>query len=224
MSSELEPTPEAGVSTYADDDSHLLRILGLNPANPKHQALVAVARHYRLDPLLGHVVVIDGSKPYITRDGLLHVAHLSGVFDGIEILEVGQTATHWTARCAVHRKDWTRPVVYPGRYPLNGHNKAYGPEMAIKTAEVMALRRAFDVTGIPTAEEAAVDDDDVAQATGRAALRRRVDALPDSHRDRLRAWCATEGIEPVVGTMTDEELDRFRAALAELEAESGNTS
>jgi hypothetical protein len=207
------------VSVYADDDAHLLRILGLNPANPKHQALVAVARHYGLDPLLGHVVVIDGTKPYITRDGLLHVAHRSGLFDGIEIVEAGQTDTHWTARCSVYRKDWSRPVTYPGRYPLNGRNKQYGPEMAIKTAEVMALRRAFDVTGVGVAEEAGLDEDDLEAAGGRARLRQRVDALTDTQRDALRAWCEAAGIQPRVGTMTDDQLDAVRAKLAELEAD-----
>ena len=52
----------------------IARLLGMNPSDPKTQAMVAVCARYELDPLLKHVVVIPGAGPYITRDGLLHVA------------------------------------------------------------------------------------------------------------------------------------------------------
>ena len=45
-----------------------------------------------------------------------------------------------------------RPFTYTGRYPTTGGNAKFAPEMAVKVAEVMALRRAFDVAA-PTAEE-----------------------------------------------------------------------
>jgi hypothetical protein len=46
----------------------------------------------------------------------------------------------------------TRPFRYYGRYPEKGKNRDFGPEMATKVAEVMALRRAFDVSA-PVVEE-----------------------------------------------------------------------
>lgn len=126
----------------------VLKYLGLDRNDIKAQALVAICNRYNLDPILKHVLLIgEGSKRnlYVTRDGLLHAAHMSGDFDGIEVLEQSENATHWTARVAVYRRGFGRPVVYPGRYPKSGMNKLYGPEMAIARAESMALRRAFDI-------------------------------------------------------------------------------
>lgn len=51
-----------------------------------------------------------------------------------------------------------RPFTFPGRYPVNGSNKQYAEEMAIKTAESHALRRAFDVNGIPSIDEELPDE------------------------------------------------------------------
>lgn len=147
----------------------ILRHLGLDPNKAETQALVLVCERYDLDPVLKHMVLIKGT-PYITRDGLLHVAHRSGRLDGIELVEQGETPTHWTATVAVHVKGMSRPFAYPGRYPKDGPNKTYGPEMAVKTAEVMALRRAFDVTGIAAAEEAWADQAPAAAPPQRAAL------------------------------------------------------
>lgn len=142
----------ASVAGHAIDYSAILRTLRLDPARPDTQALLVIADKYGLDPILRHVVLIEG-RPYVTRDGLLHVAHKSGRFDGIEVTERPRLdGDHWHATVAVYRKDMSRPVVYPGRYPQAGGNKRYAPEMAIKVAEVQALRRAFDVA-LPTLEE-----------------------------------------------------------------------
>jgi len=134
------------------DQAAVLRTLNLNPADPNTQALLLICDRYRLDPLLKHVVLIQG-RPYITRDGYLNVAHASGQFDGIEIVEEGEDESHWWARASVFRKDMHRPFTYRGRHPKSGSNKQYGPEMAVKCAEVMALRRAFNVTGVGAADE-----------------------------------------------------------------------
>jgi len=134
------------------DEAAILRHLNLNPNDPATQALVLVCQRYQLDPVLKHVVLISG-RPYITRDGLLDVAHRSGQLDGIVVETEDVTADEWTATVAVYRKDMSHPFRYRGRYPRTGQQKKYGPEMAVKVAEVMALRRAFQVTGIATAEE-----------------------------------------------------------------------
>lgn len=105
-----------------------------------------------LDTDLKHIVLISG-RPYITRDGYLHIAHASQVLDGIEVIEESEDSSHWIAKVAVWRKDMGRPFTYVGRYPKSGQQKKYGPEMAVKTAEVAALRRAFDVTGAGAADE-----------------------------------------------------------------------
>jgi hypothetical protein len=134
------------------DREAILRHLNLNPRDVNTQALLLICERYQLDPLLKHVVLISG-RPYITRDGYLTIAHRSGVFDGIEVVAEGENDTHWTATVAVYRKDMSRPFRYGGRYPRDGHQKLYGPEMAVKVAEVMAMRRAFCVTGVGAADE-----------------------------------------------------------------------
>ena len=134
------------------DREAILRHLNLNPQDVNTQALLLICQRYDLDPVMKHVVLISG-RPYVTRDGYLHVAHRSGQLDGIEVLETSENNDEWAAKVAVWRKDMGRPFTYVGRYPKSGQQKKYGPEMAIKTAEVMALRRACDVTGVGAADE-----------------------------------------------------------------------
>jgi hypothetical protein len=150
--SQLAQRHEQAVGGVAIDWPAVYRTLRLNPDDPNTQTLLLICDRYKLDPILKHAVLIQG-RPYITRDGLLHVAHTSRQFDGIEVVESPTLdATHWHAKVSVYRKDMGRPFTYPGRYPKDGDNKRYAPEMAIKVAEVMALRRAFDVAA-PTIEE-----------------------------------------------------------------------
>ena len=133
----------------------ILGYLGLNPNEVATQALVQICNRYGFDPLLKHVVLIGskGSKnTYVTRDGLLHLAHKSQQLDGLAVLEEWDDETEWCAVVEVYRKDMSHPFRYRGRYSKHGQNKQYGPEMAVKCAEVMALRRAFDVA-LPTIEE-----------------------------------------------------------------------
>jgi hypothetical protein len=130
----------------------LLKAVGLDRLAPEQRELALnLARRYELDLLLKHLVLIEG-RAYVTRDGLLHIAHRSGVFDGMEASEPVLDGEFWRATCSVYRRDMSRPFTYPGRYPAKGGNQKYAPEMATKVAEVAALRRAFDVSA-PTAEE-----------------------------------------------------------------------
>jgi hypothetical protein len=135
----------------------LLRAIGLDRVSePERELALAIAKRYDLDLLLKHAVLIEG-RIYVTRDGLLHVAHRSGQLDGIEVTEPAITTIpgvgdFWRAEASVFRKDMSRPFRYAGRYPVKGSNQRYGPEMAVKVAEVMALRRAFNVSA-PVIEE-----------------------------------------------------------------------
>lgn len=130
----------------------LLKAVGLDKVSSEQRELALnIAQRYELDLLLKHLVMIDG-RPYITRDGLLHVAHRSGHLDGMETTDPTIIDGFWRASCAVYRKDMSRPFTYTGRYPTTGGNQKFAPEMAVKVAEVMALRRAFDVAA-PSVEE-----------------------------------------------------------------------
>lgn len=135
----------------------LLKAIGLDRVPPEQREIaLAIAKRYELDLLLKHLVLVDG-RPYVTRDGLLHVAHRSGQLDGIEVtdpelVKLEGQGDFWRAKASVYRKDMSRPFVYQGRYPAKGGNQRFAPEMAVKVAEVMALRRAFDVSA-PVIEE-----------------------------------------------------------------------
>jgi len=143
---------ENAVATANDRELTLLKAIGFDRLPPEQRELaLAIARRYELDPMLRHILLIDG-RPYITRDGLLHVAHRSGQLDGIEVTDPVLADSFWRSTCSVYRKDMTRPFTYSGRYPEAGKNRTFGPEMAVKVAEVQALRRAFDVSA-PTVEE-----------------------------------------------------------------------
>lgn len=130
----------------------LLKAIGLDRLAPEQRELALnIAKRYELDLLLKHLVMIEG-RPYVTRDGLLHIAHRSGHLDGIETTEPAIVDGFWRVAATVYRDDMTRGFTYYGRYPTTGGNQKFAPEMATKVAEVMALRRAFDVAA-PTAEE-----------------------------------------------------------------------
>jgi hypothetical protein len=147
-----ETLPQTAEPTDQGRKLALLRAIGLDKASPDQRELALnIAQRYELDLLMKHLVLIDG-RPYITRDGLLHVAHRSNQLDGITTSEPVVVDEFWRATASVYRKDMSHPFTYTGRYPTKGGNAKFAPEMAVKVAEVMALRRAFDVAA-PTAEE-----------------------------------------------------------------------
>lgn len=162
----LAPVPVSGVLTERPTsealNQALIQAVGFDKLSAAMRELaLAIASRYGLDPMLKHLVMVEG-KPYITRDGLLHVAHRSGVFDGIEVTRPVLEAGYWRTVCTVYRKDFSRPFVYPGRYPASGGNARYAEEMAIKVGEVMCLRRAFDVSA-PVIEERWEEEESVAE-------------------------------------------------------------
>jgi hypothetical protein len=133
-------------------DLALLKAVGLDRAAPEQRELaIAIAGRYGLDLMLKHLVLIEG-RPFVTRDALLHIAHRSGQFDGISVTEPTVIDGYWRCSATVYRRDMTHPFTYPGRYPTAGGNQKFAPEMAIKVAESMALRRAFNVAA-PVVEE-----------------------------------------------------------------------
>lgn len=142
------------VPTNIDQDK-VLAAIGLSRNDPKAQAVVLVCQRYDLDPLLKHIQLIStkqGPQLYVSRDGFLRAAHASGVFDGMEVTEESETETHVRVKVAVYRKDMSRPFVATGRFRKGGErtNDDRDPwDMALARAERRALKRAFDMGGIP---------------------------------------------------------------------------
>src|ERR1044072_5222357 len=158
---EIATRSSTQVGAFDKTDEKVLAYLGLNPQDPKSRAVVAVAQHYDLDPLLKHVIVIPKGGVYITRDGYLHIAHSSGQLDGIVVEQeptLSEDGKEWVARVSVYRKDMRHPFTFPGRYSVNGGNRDYAQEMALKAAESHALRRAFNVSGLGSADERRVEE------------------------------------------------------------------
>jgi hypothetical protein len=144
-------TVPAEVVVSSDWES-VLTYLGLAPRSPETKALVLLCERYGLDPLLGHASIIttkQGFKPYITRDGLLEIAHRSGQLDGIVTDELRRNSSGdgWTAYVSVYRKDMGHPFRY-GAQCKDTEAQAKlgnGPEMALARAERRALKRAFAI-------------------------------------------------------------------------------
>ena len=159
---ELVPVEELG--------DQALRYLGLDPRNPVTVVLALLARKYDLDPLLNEVAVIrtgQGLKPYITRDGLLVVAHRSGELDGIVVDDVHEGEHGWGATVSVWRKDMSHPFTYSAGCGKNEPQakQGNGPEMAIARAERRALHRAFAISGDLT-DDTTSETGDVAGSSG----------------------------------------------------------
>lgn len=154
MNDEIATRNDADMGAFDPNDEQILNYLQLNPRDPKSRAVVAVCQRYGLDPVLKHVIVIPKGGAYITRDGYLHIAHRSGQLDGIVVEEEPHLVDgEWRCKVSVYRKDMRFPFTFPGRYPVNGGNKQYAQEMALKVAESHAYRRAFDVAGLPSFDE-----------------------------------------------------------------------
>lgn len=132
------------------DHSSILKALGLNPADPKVQALALVAQRYGLDLILKQVFLIQGTV-YVSHAGLLSVAHRSGDLDGIEV-EVHEDDKKFIATARIYRKSMSRPFVYTDECFKNESAVKDKRKRAITRAERNALRRAFDV-GVEVYEE-----------------------------------------------------------------------
>lgn len=202
------------------DRAAILKALNINVNDPKSQALILACERYGLDPLLKHAVLISGNL-YVTRDGLLAVAHRDGRLDGIVIEEEGENAEEWWAKVTVHVKGMSHGFTYRGRYPKSGQQRKYGPEMAVKCAEVMALRRAFGVTGVPTVEEQ-WDIELLVTAEQMARIDELLSLVPEAAMADLRAWKEREQITMQRGSFTAEMADRVIGHLVEVVGGEGS--
>lgn len=142
------------------------------------ELFIYMARLYDLNPLLREIWAIKfNNQPaqiFTGRDGLLKIAHKSGMFDGMktmllveqngEALEVDIAPTGAVilgAKCYVWRKDMSHPVEISVKF--REYDKSNSPKyntwkdkpdtMIRKVAEAHCLRRAFSIHGLYLPEE-----------------------------------------------------------------------
>lgn len=219
MTAQLATIDTHSVATIPVDRTAVLRSLGLDPNRAETQALVLACQRYDLDPVLKHMILIK-DQPYVTHKGLWHVAHRSGLLDGHDVLEQGETTTEWWARVSIWRKDMSRPFTMTGRYPKAGTNKQHGPEMAVTRAECLVLRRMFDVS-LPAQEEQDFDlppapvpvQSTPVQSVG-VALIERVKTAGEWHAATIKA---AKGNRKVSAAAFDADLDWAAEVAAILE-------
>jgi len=145
-----------------------------------------MAKLYDLNPLLREIWAIKfNNQPaqiFTGRDGLLKIAHKSGMFDGMktmllveqngEVLEVDvapSKAKLLGAKCYVWRKDMSHPVEVSVKFCE--YDKSNSPKyntwkdkpdtMIKKVAEAHCLRRTFSIHGLYLPEEFKQAQDDV---------------------------------------------------------------
>ena len=127
------------------------------------------AKRLNLDPLNKEIWLLKNGRSspavfYTGRDGLIHIAHASKNFAGISAKTIDDEKGYpIKAVVSVWRKDSSIPFEYEiktAEYIKTGSKswEKYPSAMSIKVAEVAALRRAFDVRGIRTFEEDALED------------------------------------------------------------------
>lgn len=156
--------PKKEQQTYSEAQLRLIKQTVASKANQaEFDLLIYLATKYGLDPLTKEIWCIkynerDEAKIFTSRDGYLKIAHASGVLDGMKSYTVDdEQGKPVKAICKVYRRDMQHPFeaeIKVSEYRQNnGTWNKYTSAMAIKVAEVFALKRAFHISGLVTVEE-----------------------------------------------------------------------
>ena len=135
-----------------------------NSTDEEFKLFLLLSEKYGLDPWAKEIWFIkynEKSTPAIftSRDGYIKIAHASGQFDGMESYTIDdENGVPIKAVAMVYRKDASRP--FKAEIKVSEYNKGGNPTwktfpsaMAMKVAEVAALKRAFSISGVVTKEE-----------------------------------------------------------------------
>ena len=122
------------------------------------KTIQALFAEFGLRPDLGHIVVL-GSRPYVTKEGLIYYAQKSGQLAGIEVELVEKTQNFCLMKAVVKTKDGGRYEAY-GDADINNTNERISPHL-IRMAETRAVNRALRIAfpiGLTSYEELAEQD------------------------------------------------------------------
>lgn len=206
--------------------------LGLNPLTKQIQFVPRKAQ------LNGKWV--DKTEPMVGRDGLLAVAHRSGLLEALESsVTIGQypqmdAAGNWkmaetlVATAKVYRKGYERPFVVEVAFNEYAQKTSEGKftkfwntmptTMLKKVAESQALRKAFNIEGVVTAEEAGIGytDDSGNLVRDPEVVQGEVVEAELGKPDAPAVNAAEETVEPVV-----VQADQAGTTGADIPAEEG---
>ena len=199
-----------------------------------------MAKLYDLNPLLREIWAVKyAGKPaniFTGRDGLLKIAHKSGMFDGMRtvLLVATQTGVEEAdiapkgaeilgAKCYVWRKDMSHPVevsVKLSEYDTHQSTWREKPDTMIrKVAEAHCLRRAFSIHGLYLPEEfkQAQEDADNGRSKNLEALESNAGEPPDEPPEEKGTVdpVYTE-LPPEVQRTIRQNIDKVIGQLAEL--------
>ena len=132
--------------------------------DPEFKIFCEMARLTGLNPMLKLIwCVKNENRPdlpaqiYVSRDGLLAIAHRSGQFNGMESGTKKNEDGDEVGWCTVWRKDMDHPFHSEILRKEYDTQKALWKDkpatMSIKVAEAHCLRRAFDIQGVYTPDE-----------------------------------------------------------------------
>lgn len=132
--------------------------------DPEFKIFCEMARLTGLNPMLKLIwCVKNENRPdlpaqiYVSRDGLLAIAHRSGQFNGMESGTKKNEDGDEVGWCTVWRKDMDHPFHSEILRKEYDTGKALWRDkpatMSIKVAEAHCLRRAFDIQGVYTPDE-----------------------------------------------------------------------
>jgi phage recombination protein Bet len=123
-----------------------------------------LSKIYDLNPLKKEIWAVKGfgeapAQIFVSRDGLLSIAHRSGQFGNMETsCELDpKTQQPVSATCTIYRRDYDKPfkvIVFFDEYNQKQALWLKKPKaMLMKVAEATCLRRAFNVSGVYSPEE-----------------------------------------------------------------------
>jgi hypothetical protein len=143
----------SAVEAANPDVRKAIRMLGLNPDDPKAHALLLVCKRYDLDPFLGHVSIYKDGGLYVHAAAYVHLANQHPAYEGYRVVKQWQADKQWWAEVEVYHTGWRYPSVGVARSaknkPKKGGQGTYldddADEKAVTKALRRALRRSFNV-------------------------------------------------------------------------------
>lgn len=123
----------------------IAQLMGFKGTPQQIELLFRLAERYNLDPLTKEISLVPGSGAFVGVWGRLHVAHRSGLLDGLEADQEEEDDRYYKVRCVVWRKDMSRPAAKVIGRVAKSENKQWPIEIARARAIRAALGYAFSI-------------------------------------------------------------------------------